>query len=728
MFQNNSFIKNLKHDLPAGIVVFLVALPLCLGISLASGAPLFSGVITGIVGGIVVGLASKSSISVSGPAAGLAIIVFSAVTKLHSFEAFLLAVVIAGVLQIIFGFLQAGIIAQYIPRAVIKGMLAGIGIILILKQIPHAFGYDLDYEGDEEFFQFDQENTFTELLGLLNYFTAGAIIISVVSFAILLLWEQEAVKKNRVLKFIPGPLVVVAVGAFMNSGFNSFFPSLALKNGHLVNIPLASDFLSYFHFPDFSQVNNLAIYEIALTIAIVASIECLLTLEAIDKIDPHRHITPPNWELKAQGLGNIVCGLIGGLPVTAVIVRGSANLNSGAKTKMATIIHGVLLLTTVFFLAGFLNKIPLAALASILIIVGYKLARINLFKSMYKLGYEQFVPFMATVVAVMFTDLLKGVGLGMIVGLFFILRKSYRASYDVKKEHGKKITIKLAEQVSFLNKAGLVDTLNAIPPGTAVSIDGRDAKNIDYDILEILNDYKRLARVKNIELELFGIKQIEHSPLRNKQSIELSYERLLTGNRDYIARKTAEDKDFFKNLSFGQTPEYLWIGCSDSRVPANEITGTKAGEIFVHRNIANMVVHTDLNLISVVQYAVEVLKVKHVIVCGHYGCGGVMAALENEDHGYVVKWLRNIKEVYIKYKEELNSIDDQQERADRLVELNVIEQVHNLGKTKMIQKAWKARSLQIHGWVYKIETGQIKDLKVMVDELNDLEPIFRYEL
>ncbi len=501
----------LKNDLPAGLVVFLVAVPLCLGIALASGAPLFSGIIAGMVGGIVVALVSGSALSVSGPAAGLTVIVVNAIADLGAFNSFLLAVALAGLIQITLGFLKAGIIGYYFPSSVIKGMLAAIGLILIFKQIPHALGYDEDSEGDFDFLQSDGENTFSEILNAVNQNSTGAVIISVISLAILILWDRPALKKLTFFRLVPGALIVVVLGTVINELFLNYAPELALKGKHLVSLPVTEsprDFVSKFTLPDFSQLGNVKVYIVAVTIAIVASLESLLSVEAADKLDPYKRNTPTNRELKAQGIGNFVSGMIGGLPLTAVIVRSSANINAGAKTKMSAIFHGVLLLTSVVLLAPIMNRIPLACLAAVLLTVGYKLAKVSLFRQMYRIGWDQFLPFVITVVAILFTDLLKGIAIGMAVSIFFILRNNYRSPYFFHKEEhhtGEKIIIRLSEDVTFLNKGSIALTLDHLPENSIVEIDGTNSKSIDMDVLEIIHNFKQTAPLKNIQLELKNI-------------------------------------------------------------------------------------------------------------------------------------------------------------------------------------------------------------------------------
>ena len=503
-----SFLKEIKNDFPASIVVFLVAVPLCLGIALASGAPMFSGIIAGFIGGIVVSLFSGSSLGVSGPAAGLTVIVLNGINEL-GFEVFLFTVVIAGVIQVILGYLKAGIVGYYFPSSVIKGMLSAIGIIIILKQIPHAFGYDADFEGDLSFVQADGENTFSELGNMLNYISPGAIIITVICLAILILWEQPFIKKLKITQLVQGPLVVVVTGILMNLIFKNF-SSLYLRDEHLVSIPVASNpsaFLGLFTTPDFSHFLNADVYMVGLTLAIVASLETLLCVEATDKLDPFKRVTPTNRELKAQGIGNILSGMIGGLPITQVIVRSSANIQSGGRTKASAFFHGILLLVSAVLIPHILNLIPLASLAAILFMVGYKLAKPSLFRSMYRLGWPLFAPFLITILAIIFTDLLIGITLGLGAAIMFILYQNLKTPYyfDPEKHHqGQKIKIELSENVSFLNRASILQTLNHLPENSRVEIDASKSRIIDHDVLELIYDFQENARYKKIELEFKG--------------------------------------------------------------------------------------------------------------------------------------------------------------------------------------------------------------------------------
>ncbi|MDX2029530.1 MAG: SulP family inorganic anion transporter [Blastocatellia bacterium] len=507
-----SKIAYLKTDVLAGLVVFLVALPLCLGIALASGAPLFAGIIAGIIGGIVVGILSNSELSVSGPAAGLTAIVLVAISTLGSFEAFLSAVMLAGVMQIALGFAKAGTISNYFPSNVIEGMLAAIGIIIILKQLPHAIGYDKDNEGDFFFIEKGTgHNTFSALIDAVNYTHIGAVLVTVVSLAILIAWANVAFLKN--LKVVPGALVAVVVGVLMNEVFKSTGSSLMISQEHLVSLPVPasfSDFLGQFTRPDFSAMARPDVWIVAATIAAVASIETLLCIEAADKLDPLKRYANTNTELKAQGVGNLLSGLIGGLPMTSVIVRTSANVNAGAKTKISAISHGIFLLAAVVAIPGILNRIPLACLAAVLLMTGFKLAHPNVFKHMWHSGKYQFAPFVVTVAAVVFTDLLKGVAVGLAVSIFFILRANMKLAYFFKKEEhhtGETIHIDLAQEVSFLNKAAIKQTLAHLPENSSVVINATNSIYIDHDVIVLIKDFVSFgAMEKEISVSLVGFK------------------------------------------------------------------------------------------------------------------------------------------------------------------------------------------------------------------------------
>ena len=498
------YYSHIGPNLSASIVVLLVALPLCLGIALASGAPLFSGIIAGVVGGIVVGLLSGSQLSVTGPAAGLTAIVAVAILKLQVYEAFLLAVVLAGIMQVALGYLKAGVIGDYIPNAVIKGMLAAIGLILIMKQFPHLVGYDANFEGDETFAQADQNNTLSAIYTALNTITPTAVIIGIGSIILLAVWEKPFIKKNKLLQFVPGPLVVVILAIIINSTIEQLSGIAGLESKHLVSLPIAhstTEFISFFTLPNFSFITNTQVWISALTLAIVASLETLLGIEAVDKLDPLKRVTPTNRELKAQGFGNIVSGLIGGLPLTSVIVRSSANVSAGGKTKQSTIFHGILLLLCAALIPGLLNKIPLSALAGILIFTGYKLAKITLFKEFYQKGFNQFIPFCVTIIAILLTDLLIGISIGIAVSLVFIIRSNFKTAVMIVNDNNNYL-IKFKKDVSFLNKPIIKSELELVPENANLVIDVARAEFIDKDVIDEVNGFLYHAHLKNIKVSL----------------------------------------------------------------------------------------------------------------------------------------------------------------------------------------------------------------------------------
>ena len=551
MTKKISLFANLKSDFASGLVVFLVALPLCLGIAMASGAPLFSGIISGIVGGIVVGYLSTSNISVSGPAAGLTAIVLTAITDLGAFDVFLTAVFIAGLVQLILGFAKAGSISNYFPTNVIEGMLAGIGIIIILKQLPHAFGYDADFEGDQAFSQMDGSNTFSALFSIFDYIQIGSIVITLVSMTILISWDKVPFFKK--LKLVPGALIAVTLGVILNEIFIGTGSALAIGKEHLVSLPVPSSFEEFKAIivtPNFSGVSNPKVWVVALTIAIVASIETLLSIEAADRMDVQKRYTDTNKELKAQGIGNMVSSLFGGLPLTSVIVRTSANSNAGAKSKMSTIIHGMLLLVSVLAIPIVLNKIPLATLTAVLILVGYKLAKPATFKHFWEKGKYQFVPFIATLLAVVFLDLLKGVTLGIIISIIFVLKGNLKRAYFFRKEEyadGDVIHIDLAQEVSFLNKAAIKQTLNHIPENSKVIIDAKDTVYIAHDILDLIHEFKTTRAIdNNIRVKLKGFKkayQLENTEgSQNHVTIEHYYD----AAKRVMVKKVTPDEEFIK--------------------------------------------------------------------------------------------------------------------------------------------------------------------------------------
>jgi len=503
---NKLFGSNLKYDFKSSMVVFFVALPLCLGIAIASGAPPMSGLIAGIVGGIVVGSLSGSHVSVSGPAAGLTVIVLDSISSLGTFPLFLAALVAAGLIQLAMGMMKAGVIGYYFPHSVIKGMLSAIGLILILKQIPHALGYDVDQMGDMAFQQLDDQNTFSEIWLAVQYFSPGAIPIVLIAMLILIGFSHPKIKKNKLLSAVPAAFWAVISGILINQLYLSVKPEWYLNNEHLVTIPILggiNELSSLFTLPDFGLVATSSFWVIAVTIAIIGSIESLLSLEAGDKMDPHKRISPASRELVAQGIGNTVSGLIGGLPVTAVIVRTSANIASGAKTKLSAILHGILLAVLVLAIPSILNMIPLSCLAAVLFIVGFKLAKPSIFVHEWEKGLDQFLPFVVTIIAILFTDLLVGIGIGMVVGMFFVIKTNFKQAILVTERNGNYL-VKLHKDVSFLNKAPLKNKLAQIPENSFVIINGYKAKFIDQDIQDVLNDFIESAHEKNIKLDIEG--------------------------------------------------------------------------------------------------------------------------------------------------------------------------------------------------------------------------------
>ncbi|NIA54926.1 bifunctional SulP family inorganic anion transporter/carbonic anhydrase [Massilia sp. TW-1] len=634
--------NTLKYDLPAGIVVFLVALPLCLGIALASGAPLFSGIISGIIGGIVVGLASGSHTSVSGPAAGLAAVVLASITKLGAFEILLAAIVIAGALQLIMGVARAGVIANYIPSNVIKGLLAAIGILLILKQLPHAIGYDANRADESSFIQANGENTFSAILHAFAAITPGALIIALLSMLALVYWDKTPLKN---VKLLPAPLFVVVLGVALQLMFARFFPALAIAPAHLVDIPPVdtNNLGAYLQLPDLAHFTNRDVWIVGVTIAIVASLETLLNVEAVDKLDPHKRETPPNRELVAQGLGNICAGLLGGLPVTSVIVRSSVNVQNDNRTKASSVIHGLLLLASVLVLAPMLNLIPLAALAAILIVTGYKLAKVSLFRDMYKKGWSQFVPFVVTVAAIVLTDLLTGVLIGLAASLFYLMRSHFRNPFSIEQYRlhiGDVIKMELPNQVSFLNKATIKSALWDIPANANVLIDASGTDYIDNDVLEIIDDYRVVAGERNVRLNVIGLRDeyrmqdpIQFVPaldrdtqkkLRPDDVLHLlrdGNERFRTGrttNKYYLHQAEA--------TASGQHPMAVVVNCIDSRTSPEIIFDAGLGDLLTVRIAGNVISREIIGSLEIAHK----LGAKLIVVKGHSSCGAIGLALQNE--------------------------------------------------------------------------------------------------
>ncbi|MDV6032855.1 MAG: sulfate transporter [Phycisphaera sp. RhM] len=635
---------NLLRDFTASIVVFLVALPLCLGIALASGAPLFSGLIAGIVGGIVVGSLSGSHTSVSGPAAGLTAVVSAQIANLGTFDAFLLAVVVGGVIQIGLGIAKAGALSAFFPSSVIKGLLAAIGVILILKQIPHLFGHDTDPEGEMSFSQPDEQNTFSELYTLIaGDLHFGAAVVGLLSLALLLIWDRTKPLKNSI---VPGPLVVVLVGVALQALFAGFGGAWTIDVTHLVQIPVAesfSDFGSFLRTPDFTQWANPAVYIGGITIAIVASLESLLNLEATDKLDTQRRSSPPSRELLAQGCGNVAAGLIGGIPVTSVIIRSSVNVNSGAKSKLSTIFHGILLLVCVGLFPVYLNMIPLSALAAILLVTGFKLASPQLFAQMWKEGRYQFIPFISTVLAIVLTDLLIGILIGLMISVLFILNSNLRRPIRrVVETHldGDILHIELADQVSFLNRAALDKLFNSAARGTKLLIDASGSDYIDPDILSLIRDFKdNIGPARGVSVSLRGFRdkyelrddiQFADYSTRELQS-RITPDQVLKILRDGNERfRTGHriTRDFGRQVgatATGQSPLAVVLSCIDSRVPAELVFDLGIGDIFSVRVAGNIIGTKSLGSM---EYGVAVAGAKLIVVLGHTRCGAVTSSVE----------------------------------------------------------------------------------------------------
>lgn len=635
----------LPYDLKAGLVVFLVAMPLCLGIALASGAEPFAGLLSGIVGGLVVGTISRSHTSVSGPAAGLTTIVAAQLEGLGTFDAFLLAVFVAGVFQIGLGVIKAGALSAFFPSSVIKGLLAAIGVILILKQIPHVVGHDDDPEGEMAFSQPDNENTFTEILSTINDFHTGAVVVGLLSILLLVIWGKWKPLKNSI---IPGPLVVVLVGVAINWLFMQFAPNSRWVIGetHLVQVPIAettAEWLGFLQMADFSQWTNPAIYLAGATIAIVASLETLLNLEAVDKLDEQRRHSPGSRELIAQGCGNLVCGLIGGLPVTSVVIRGSVNVSCGAKTKLSAIFHGVLMLIAVVAVPWCINMIPLAALAAILLVTGFKLASPKLFKQMWSEGRYQFIPFIVTLLAIVFSDLLIGVVIGLVISTCFILHSNLRAPIRrVIEKHvgGDVLRVDLANQVSFLNRAGLSRVFDEAPQGSHVLIDASQANYIDPDVLSLIRDFrdnKGPARGVTVSMTGFKTKYEIHDDIQFADYTTPETQTLATPDQVVDVLRAGnlrfqEGKPIARNYrrqidatATGQNPLAVILGCIDSRVPAEIVFDQGIGDVFSCRVAGNI---PGSKTLGSLEYAVCVARVKLVLVMGHTGCGAVASAVQ----------------------------------------------------------------------------------------------------
>jgi len=701
--------SHLRSDLPAGLAVFLVAVPLCLGVAHASGAPPQAGLLAGVIGAIVVGSLGGSQLLVGGPAAGLATVVYYGAHKLGGFSAFLTALVLAGLAQMLFGLMRAGLVARLFPTAVVRGMMSGIGLIMIYKQIPHLLGYDQEVFGAEAYRQ-----------GLVSAALASVtwppLAIGLLCLTVMIVWELWF---HRRFPALPGAVLAVALGLGLQQ-------LLQLSAEHRVDLP--ANWLTSIPTPAWAALADPQTWILALTLALVASVEALLTAEAIDRLDPEHRATPPNRELLAQGFGNVLCGLLGALPLTGVIMRSSVNVAAGARTRVAAISSGVFLLLAALFAQPLLASIPLAALAAVLVVVGAYLVRPAQIVEIFRQGPGQAVPFSLTAAGIVLADLHTGILLGLASSALFILRDQYRSHGFEAERQGRILEIKLGAEVGFFHKAALLKVLEEARPGELVVIDGTHSRFIHYDVIEALQEFRQRAPFRQIWVSVGGVPGIPSHSEEHLQMIEDQYRQLIENNREWVAERLAEDPAYFENSSQGQTPTFLFIGCSDSRVPAETITKTDPGMLFVHRNIANVVSLQDVNLMSVLQYSVEHLKVPHIIVCGHYGCGGVRAALSNSSLGLIDNWITPIKQTYKLHHDELSLILDPKQRERRVIELHVIQQVRNLLKTSIVQNTQKHFGRpQVHGWVYDLETGLINDLKIELNVKEHLHPVFHYE-
>ncbi len=730
--------RTLPRDMIAGTVVFLVALPLCLGIALASGATPFSGLVTGVIGGLVVGILSGSQTSVSGPAAGLTAIVASQIALLGSFETFLLALVIAGVLQMALGVAKAGFLSSFIPSSVIKGLLAAIGVILILKQIPHLLGHDNDPSGEMEFVQPDHQNTFSEIGTLFGgEIQVGAAVIGLASLALLFLWDQIKPLKKSI---IPAPLIIVVLGVGLQIAFQTVGGIWLIENSHLVQVPIAkslSEFCGFLTLPDFSQWTNPAIYSAGVTIAIVASLETLLNLEAVDKIDPKQRETPPSRELLAQGVGNVLCGLCGGVPMTSVIVRSSVNIGAGSQTRLSAIFHGALLLVCVMLFPAVLNMIPLSCLAAILVHTGLKLANPRLFQKMWSEGRYQLIPFLVTLVGIVMTDLLIGILIGLGISLAFILNSNFRRPLrKVLERHlgGDVLHIELANQVSFLNRAALEHALRTAPRGMHVLLDAHNTDYIDPDILSLIRDFKeKTAPVLGIRVSLRGFRDkyqlddeilfVDYSTrelqgkLTSRQVLrilEQGNERFRTGHRlprDLVRQLRASSK--------GQHPLAVVLSCIDSRTPAELIFDLGLGDIFSVRVAGNV---TSPKILASIEYGCAVAGAKLVIVVGHTFCGAVTAAVNlvsspqsvEQDTGcqHLEHILKDIQQCTDSHECQRMSFATPEEKAkmvDIVAQRNVQRNVQNIvEQSSTLRELVQQGRIAVVGAMYDVETGGIE--------------------
>lgn len=728
----------LKFDFVAAIVVFLVAIPLCLGIALASGAPLFSGILSGVIGGVVVGCLSGSHVSVSGPAAGMAAVVVAAIAHIGDFNSFLLALVLAGLLQIIIGSFRAGFIADYVPSNVVQGLLCAIGILLIIKQLPLAFTLSADFnELKTHLLETTEEITLSPILALYHHINSGALLITTISLVTLIFFDLT---KNKVLKEIPAPIIVVILGVLLNELFQWTDSNLAQNSPQLVNIPKTNDFhelFSKFEYPNWSSWTNPKVYLYAFIIGIVASLETLLNFKAGEKLDKKRRHPSSNRELVAQGVGNVTAGLIGGIPITSVIVRTSINIQAGSKTKVSSILHGIFILFAVMLIPGTLNKIPLSSLAAILMYTGYKLNKPSIYSSIYAQGYDRFIPFIATVIGIIVFNLLMGILIGLAVSLFYILKSNSQARINIIKEihtTGVIYRLVLPQQMTFLNKAALIAELNSIPKESQLIIDARYSQYIDKEILELLKEFQeQQAPNKKISLNLIGFKthykihnhidfinvttydvQSHLSPAEVLNILNEGNHRFLNGN--LIHRSNLLD---IKHTAKEQHPIAIVLGCIDSRVPVETIFDMSFGDIFCVR-VAGNVVNNDV--LASIEYACSVVGVKLIIVLGHTRCGAIQSACDGIEKGHITELLEKIKPAI---NAENQTAHDRHSKNDTFVhhvtDLNVANTMQNIYKrSSILHDMIEKNEIAMVGAVYDVQTGKVH-YKDYVYELNQLD-------
>lgn len=719
--QENSIFATLKYDIPASIAVFLVSVPLSLGIALASGAPLFAGLLTGIIGGVVVAPLGASGLGVSGTTAGLAVIALAYIEQ-FGFAGFLLAVVIAGLIQIILGIAKAGVIKYYFPSAVINGMLTGIGIIIMLKQIPHALGYDADYEGDITFVQQDHYSSLTELGHMLSVSSMGAMIIALASLLALLAWEWLLKSSHRYVQLFQGPLIAIGTGIFIS---RLLPPEYALKGEHMVNLPPlnnAADLLNQLHFPDFNQLSNPAIYLAAGTLALLASLETLLSEEAIDKLDPDKHISSSNRELMAQGVGNICCGLLGGLPLTQVIVRSSINIQSGARTKVSAFTQGLLILLTLLIIPEALNAIPLASIAVVLLVAGYRLMQPAICITMYQAGWYHFLPFCATVLGLVFSDMLLGIGIGLTIALFAILLENYKSAFYCHEFHiGNKTIIRFAEHVSFLNKANIQRIFKQLPRKAEVVIDATRAKYIDYDVYEIIQNFKQDAKRKKIKLTIENLRGFGAlPPIANVRAHDYYSQKSLTpakalnilqeGNQRFVNNLESNRNllEQINDTSDNQFPLAIILSCIDSRTSVELIFDLGLGDVFSAR-VAGNVINDDI--LGSMEYACKVAGAKLIVVLGHSHCGAVKGACSGVEMDHLTGLLAKIKPALTLVREEHESGPklDKEELIQKVAVKNVklaVEQITQ--QSPILANMLEEEEIDILGAMYNIETGRVR--------------------